>query len=135
MATEVNVSPSRAQQGDTATVLRSGVVAQTYVDRLPPNVRTASYTLALTDIAGAVEMAAGSANTLTIPSDASVAFAIGAVIMVYCIGTVTTVAADTGVTLNGVSQGGLTISGPAGAVTLIKRAANSWLALNRADVV
>jgi hypothetical protein len=65
------------------------------------NTQTSSYTLALSDGNGLVRMNSSSANNLTIPTNASVAFAIGTCVAVRQIGTgLTTLVAAGGVTLN-----------------------------------
>lgn len=88
-----------------------------------------SYTLVLSDASKPVFMTNGSANTLTIPTNASVAFPVGAAIVVWQGGTgTTTISGDTGVTLNGVSAGSGDISGQYKAVALIKRATDTWFA-------
>jgi hypothetical protein len=65
------------------------------------NTQTASYTLALGDANGMVRMNSSSANNLTVPTNASVAFPIGTTISIRQIGAgVTTFVAAGGVTLN-----------------------------------
>lgn len=86
-----------------------------------------SYTLALTDIAKIVVMDNASANTLTIPADASVAFPTGVIIAAVQGGAgATTITAASGVTLNGVSAGSATISAQYDGVNVYKRGANEW---------
>lgn len=83
-----------------------------------------TYTLALTDQNSLVTMSNSSANTVTVPANASVAFPIGARITVSQIGTgATTIAAAGGVTING----GATIASQYGKVELQQTAANTWL--------
>lgn len=86
-----------------------------------------SYTLVLGDAGTTVEMNKSSAQTLTIPTNASVAYDTYTWINIVQTGagTVTIVAAS-GVTLNGVSVGSCTISGRWGGVSLRKRGTNSW---------
>lgn len=97
------------------------------------NSQAGNYTLALSDYRNVViEMTSASANTLTIPTNASVAFPNGATITAYRYGTgVTTIQATTGVILNGVSGGSKTIDATYQAVLLIKRATNEWVAFNK----
>jgi hypothetical protein len=87
-----------------------------------------SYTLALTDSSKIVEMNNASANTLTIPTNASVAFPVGTMITItqYGAGT-TTVTGDTGVTVNGVSAGGGDIDARYDGVSIYKRATDEWI--------
>lgn len=93
----------------------------------PINTRSDSYTLALSDAGGVVEMNKATDQTLTIPLDASVDFPIGTRVEVIQSGAGdTTIVAPAGVTIN--SIGGLTkIDSQWGSVSLIKRAANSWI--------
>lgn len=68
--------------------------------------KTASYELVLGDAYTCIEMNVGSANTLTVPANATVAFDIGTVIEFAQYGAgVTTITAAGGVTLR--SRGGL----------------------------
>jgi hypothetical protein len=91
--------------------------------------KSASATLALTDAGKVVETSVGSANILTIPTNASVGFPIGTQILVIQVGAgQTTLAVAAGVTLN-TKSGNLKITGQWSAVTLIKRATNTWLAI------
>jgi hypothetical protein len=86
-----------------------------------------TYTLALTDDGKVVEMNNASANTLTVPPNSSVAFPVGAQILVLQTGAgQTTVAAGAGVTVNS-KDGNLKLSAQWCAATLIKRATDSWV--------
>lgn len=90
------------------------------------NPQTSSYTLVLGDAGKLVTMSNGSANNLTIPLNASVAFAVGTQIAVQQLGAgQTTVVATGGVTTQ--AQPGLKISAQYGLVTLIKVATNTWI--------
>lgn len=92
------------------------------------NARTSSYTLVLADDGRLVEMGVGSANTLTIPADASVNFPTGTTILVLQTGGgQTTIAGAGGVTVNGTP--GLRLRTQWSSATLIKRAANTWIAM------
>lgn len=92
------------------------------------NEQTASYTLALTDDGKMVEMNVGTANTLTIPPNSSVAFPTGTTLVVLQTGAgQTTLTAGAGVTLNGTP--GLNIRTQWSSATLIKRATDSWIAM------
>jgi hypothetical protein len=87
-----------------------------------------TYTLALTDGGREVTMDNGSSNTLTVPTDASVAFPVGTQIAVRQLGSgVTTVDGDTGVTVNGVSGGGAAILARYQGVSLLKVASDTWI--------
>ena len=87
-----------------------------------------SYTLVLTDRGKVVEQNVGSANTVTIPTDASVAFPVGTEILVFQVGAgQVTIAGAGGVTVRGTP--GLKIAAQYGGATLIKRAANDWIVM------
>ncbi len=88
---------------------------------------TASYTLILTNQDQMVEMNVGSANTLTVPANSSVAFPIGTRIHVVQTGSgQTTITPAGGVTVNGTP--GLKTRAQWSAVTLVKRATDTWVA-------
>jgi hypothetical protein len=92
------------------------------------NAQTASYTLALADKDKLVEIDNASANNLTVPLESSVAFPIGTQISVLQTGAgTTTLVAAGGVTLN--ATPGLILRARWSSVTLIKRAANTWVAI------
>jgi hypothetical protein len=88
--------------------------------------QTASYTLVLADKAKVVEMNVGSANNLTVPLNATVAFPVGTQIHMVQIGSgQTTVVATGGVTINTATT--LKLRAQWSAATLIKRAENTWV--------
>lgn len=88
----------------------------------------ASYTLVLADDGALVTRDNGSANTLTIPTNASVAFPVGTVINFVQVGVgVTTVVASAGVTLNGVVAGSAAVSKRYSAGSLVKLATDTWV--------
>lgn len=88
-----------------------------------------AYTLVLSDQGEPVTMDNGSANTLTIPTNAAVPFETGTVINVVQKGAgTTTIAGDTGVTVNGVSAGSGDIQNQYQGVSLLKVATNTWIA-------
>ena len=92
------------------------------------NAQTASYTLVLTDKDDLIEMGVGSANTLTIPLNSSVAFPVGTQITILQTGTgQTTVTATGGVTVN--ATPGLKLRAQWSSATLIKRATDTWVVL------
>ena len=87
-----------------------------------------AYTLALTDANDVVEMNNAAANVLTIPTNAAVAFAVGTVISISMTGAgVTTITADTGVTLNGTSGGSEAMANIYDGVSIYKRATDIWI--------
>ena len=92
------------------------------------NAQVASYTLVLADKDKLVEISNGSANTLTVPLNSSVAFPIGTQITILQTGAgATTITATGGVTIN--ATPGLILRAQWSSVTLIKRAENTWVAL------
>ena len=88
---------------------------------------TASYTLVLANREQMVEMNVGSANTLTVPTNGNVAFPIGTRVHVVQTGSgQTTITPAGGVTINGTP--GLKTRAQWSAVTLVKRASDTWIA-------
>lgn len=122
----------------TFSIARGGTGAATAADArvnleihdLGPNAQTGTaYTLVLADRGLTVTMDNASANTLTIPANAAVAFDVGTVINVIQIGAgVTTIEGDTGVTVNGVSAGSGAINTQYQGVSIIKTATDTWIA-------
>ncbi len=90
------------------------------------NAQTASYTLVLGDAGKIVSLSNASANTLTVPTNASVAFPVGATMLVRQAGAgQTSVAAAGGVTVN--SRGAaLKLAGQYAYATLVKVATDTW---------
>lgn len=97
-------------------------------DPISINAQTGTtYTLVLGDAGKYVTMTNASANTLTIPTNASVAFPVGTAINVLMLGAgTTTIAGDTGVTVNGVSAGSGDIQTQYQGVALLKTATDVW---------
>lgn len=88
-----------------------------------------AYTLALSDRGQIVTMDNASANTVTVPTNASVAFDVGSVVTVVQKGAgLTTITGDTGVTVNGTSAGSVVILSQYQGVSLIKIATDTWIA-------
>lgn len=86
-----------------------------------------TYTLVLTDASKHVSMSNASANTLTVPSNASVAFATGTRILIQQLGAgSTTIAAGSGVTINAPASVALEIDEQYGSRGLLKTATNTW---------
>lgn len=90
------------------------------------NTQTASYTLVLGDAGKLVGMNVGSANTLTVPTNASVAYPTGTQVTVRQVGAgQTSVAGDTGVTVS--SRGSaLKLAGQYAYASLVKVATDTW---------
>lgn len=86
-----------------------------------------SYTLALTDAGGFVDLSNASAITLTVPPNSSVAFPANTRIDLIQAGAgQVTVAAGAGVTINS-KDSKLKLTGQWSGATLIQRSANSWV--------
>jgi hypothetical protein len=101
---------------------------------LPVNAQTvAAYTLALTDAPapkyeGGVTMTNAAANTVTVPPNSAVAFAVGALVTIAQLGAgQTTLVAGSGVTLRTSST--LALRAQYSAATLWQIAANVWLVM------
>jgi len=98
---------------------RAGVNAQTGT----------SYTAVLSDREKVITMANAAANTFTIPANASVAYATGTTLTIIQYGAGTTsVAGDTGVTVNGVSAGSADLDAQyTGVATALKVDTDAWI--------
>lgn len=107
-------------KGTYATVAeRLAIVAQ--------NTRTASYILVLTDANKVVEMNVASANTLTVPPNASVAFPVGTVIEGFQLGAgQVTIAPGVGVTIRSPNNK-MKLTGIYSSASLRKRATDEWV--------
>jgi hypothetical protein len=137
------VVQSSALKVDDSTVELNGRTIRVKDDGIDPtkakagrNAQTGtSYTLALTDNLKLVTMSNASANTLTIPTNASVAFTADETrIDVAMLGAgVTTITGDTGVTVNGVSAGSVALEQYKGA-SLIKIGTDEWLCITSGTV-
>jgi hypothetical protein len=93
---------------------------------LVANAQASSYTLVLTDKDKLVEMGNASANTLTVPLNATAPFPIGSQInILQTLGGQTTIAATAGVTIN--ATPGLKLRAQWSSATLIKRLENTWV--------
>jgi hypothetical protein len=97
--------------------------------RIPFTTSSASYTLVISDVGKIVEISNASANTLTVPLDATLNFPVGTQLTILQTGTgQTTITPGTvGVTINGTP--GLKLRTQWSSATLIKRAANTWVAI------
>jgi hypothetical protein len=95
--------------------------------------KTASYTLVLADDGDVIEMNVGSANTVTIPLNSSVAFPVGTQITILQTGTgQTSLAVTSGVTLNATPQATANtakLRAQWSSVTLLKRGTDTWVAM------
>jgi hypothetical protein len=90
-----------------------------------------SYTLVLTDSGKQVTMSNASASTLTVPPNASVAFAVGVRVQVIQLGAgAVTLTAGSGVTVN--ETGNNLVLGQYQSAILVKQATNTWIVLRSA---
>lgn len=88
----------------------------------------ATYTLVLADADKLVTLSNGSAITLTVPTNASVAFPTGTAIALAQLGAgLVTVKGASGVTTNGVTPGSEALAGQYATASLTKLATNTWL--------
>lgn len=89
---------------------------------------TTTHVLELIDIGSIIETSGASPVTVTIPSEAVVAFEIGTLVNITQMGSGTaTVQADAGVTLNGVVAGSVALDGPWSGAALTKRGVDTWV--------
>lgn len=109
--TPANVKSAYTQKGEI-----EGINAQTGT----------TYTLVIGDKGKLVTMSNASANTLTVPPNSSVAFAVNSVLYIEMTGAgTTTIAEGAGVTINS-KDSALDISGQYGQAALIKTATDVW---------
>lgn len=113
---------------DTSRATASHTHTSDQVSVVTRSVRTGSYTLVLNDAGALVEMGSASAQTLTIPTNSSVAFPVGTKIDILQTGAgeCSIAPVDGTVTLNSESNK-RKINAQWQAVTLIKRDANTWV--------
>jgi hypothetical protein len=116
------VTPSSGVVFTDGTQTKEGVASRTPIIQ-----KTASYTLsALTERDSMIEVSSGSATTVTIPANSSVAYPIGTSIDVLQTSTgQVTIAAGAGVTVN--ATPGLKLRTQWSSATLFKRAENTWV--------
>lgn len=95
------------------------------------NTQTADYTLVLADAGQIVEMNSASTKEVTIPPNSSVAFPTDTYVTLVRYGAgAFTVQGGTGVTLNGVSTGTITIPAQYSSAVIYKRGTDEWVAPN-----
>ena len=116
-----------AAAGTNTTQLATTAFVQNSANTLVIDTKTDSYTLLLTDAGETIEMNSASANTVTIPLNSSVAFAIGTTLDIIQYGAgQTTIVATGGVTLR--SKGAaLKLTGQYSGATLYKRGTDEWV--------
>ena len=99
-----------------------------YYYPLVVSTKTTSYTAVLADAGGLIQMNSASANTFTVPTNATVPLGIGVEINLLQIGAgQTTIAAASGVTIN--ATPGLKLRGQWSGATLVKLASDTWVLL------
>lgn len=125
------VADSAAATGLKWAALAASQVPTLEATKVPTqvqNARTDSYTLVLADAGKLIEMGKATAQTLTIPTNASVAFPIGTKIDVVQTGAGETTIAGAGVTIN--SEGSkLKLNAQWAGATLIKRGTDTWVVI------
>jgi len=122
--TSAMIADSTIVDGDISS---SANISQGKIADILTNAQAASYTLVLADKNKIVEMGVGSANDLTVPPNSSVAFPIGSQIQVLQTGAgKTRILAGAGVTVN--ATPGIFMRAQWSAVTLLKRASDTWVA-------
>ena len=96
---------------------------------------TTSRTLSLTDAGCFINCSNGAATTITIPTNATVAFPLGTEIDIFFHADAGVVEADTGVTLNGVSAGSTTITSVYAGCTIKKIKNDEWIIVGKINTV
>lgn len=111
--------------GNAAGTVNAGAVYKNIVGPYPNiNTQTVSYTLVLTDVGKIIEMNLAGANTVTVPTNASVAFPIGSLLRVTQVGAgATTVQGAGGVTVDNAG----TLAAQWNSATLYKRGTDEWV--------
>jgi hypothetical protein len=129
---DISIDSSGVTAIATGVIVNADVSATAAIDLgkladVSTSAQTASYTLVLADKNKIVEMNVGSGNTLTVPTNANVAYPVGSQIMVLQTGAgQTTIAGQTvGVTVNGTP--GLKLRTQWAMATLVKRATDTWV--------
>lgn len=113
---------STGPEGPTGPTGPAGPVATT----VPANTQTASYTLVLSDAGGSVDMNGAGPLTLTVPTNATVAFPVGTVLYVGQLGAgQVTIAPAAGVTIR--TSSSYTTRAQYSTVMLRKIATNEWV--------
>ena len=127
---ELATAAEVATGSDTARAVTAAGVASVYstITRAINAQTGTAYTFVIADAGKIVTSSNGSAQTLTLPPNSGVAFAIGTQIDIYNLGAgIASVTGGSGVTLNGVSTGTGALNSQFSAVTCFKIATDVWL--------
>lgn len=90
------------------------------------NLKTTSYTLAITDAEAVIEMSSASATTVTIPPESSEDFPVGTTVTIARLGSGdVTIVAGSGVTLR--ASPGLKLAATNAVASLYKRGSDDWV--------
>ena len=117
-------------ESDHATRGSEKVSVENVLLRDQNNQTGVAYTLVLTDSQKRLTMSNGSANAITVPPNASVAFPINTIIPILQLGAgQTSLVAGSGVTVNSLNSS-LKMSGQFGQSILVKTATNVWSLIN-----
>jgi hypothetical protein len=127
-----------AAKGATGDLTAQGMIGSgpAVLSRRPVNGQSASYTLALSDEGASLHMTGATATTVTVPTNSAVSLPLGAEIEIVALGAGgVTIAAATGVTLNGVSGGTTAIAGQFQGGVLRKYGGDTWLLMGAVGAV
>ncbi len=128
-AVQTQIDSKLATTTAASTYLTQSSAASTYqTAALSTNAQTGtSYTLVLADAGKLVELNNAAAITLTIPTDASVAFPVGTQVNILQTGAGQVTVSGAGVTINGTP--GLKLRTQWASATLVKRATDTWVVM------
>lgn len=119
------LAPTATAGTNTTQIATTAFVLDALTRLTGLNTQTASYTLVLTDAGKLVEVNNASANNLTVPTNATVAFPLNTRIDLAQYGAgQTTIVAASGVTIR--SNNGLKLTGQYAGGTLFKRGTDEW---------
>ncbi len=112
---------------DADNVLTTRSYVLTQINTVATNSQSASYTLVLDDLGKVVEQTEAAATTISVPSNAAVAYPVGAIIQIRQYGTgQITITGATGVTIRSRGAANKT-AGQYAEAALTKRAADEWI--------
>lgn len=128
-AVQTQIDSKLATSTAASTYLTQSSASSTYqTAAISTNAQTGtSYTLVLADAGKLVELNNAAAITLTIPTNASVAFPVGTQVNILQTGAGQVTVSGAGVTINGTP--GLKLRTQWSSATLVKRATDTWVLL------